>query len=1121
MIRLLSELSRRKTIRVAIAYIVGAWLILQVADIVLPSFDAPGWIMPSLIIVLFAVGLPIAIVLSWIFDITPHGLEKTSDLDAGTKPDEPAPVELKPSIAIPLGSAQRRQVTVLRCTFRLTKNDDAIVDPESLMSNMPVLAEFVEQIAARFSAHVLGNSGPTFELLFGFPVAYENDAMRAIAAGFAIIRDAKSVKTANRDETVLPILSVDSDLVIIDSAAESSTAATVVGSSSMSAAWVQTLVSPGQVGVSSDTFNLLRDSVECETLGQHVNVQTGVASDVYRAVRMSPRDDFVADQGSASHATYGRESEIALIMNRWELLLDGEDQFVVLRGEPGIGKSTVVREVASKVQKDPESLVIPLYCSPFESNNAFHPIIEYMLGPGLGISDTDSEELRTASVSRLLDISGLDVDRFTPLMASLLELHTAESVEGQTTAERSESGETERKAVFQCLLDLFKSAASRKRLLLIIEDLHWADPSTLELVSMMVNEGSETGALFLFTARPTVEMEWGSRSDVTMLDLQKLSRRVTQDLVDSILGEQTLPANVVDSIVAETGGNPLFIEELTRAAAESASDGSTTGLVLPGTLQQSLSSRIDRLGSAKPLLQLCSLLGRKFDYALLKAVSQTENEQALQEELRAIVNAEFLFQKGAVPESTYRFKHILMQETAYSSLLKSTRVELHDHVARILEEQFPDRSEYRPELLAYHYGEGGNPGSAVRYWSLAAKKSLEIYALEEAIERAKAGLTQLKALPESQERDAAEIMLRSMLGKGLLATRGYADPKVAETFGRALELSESIGNAPQLFQLVVGLWMYFFIAGEAEHGPPLARRLVRIADGESSPEKSLQAHYCYGYSLYRLGEYQEAREELELAMKSESDDGDFSSESASGDDTRIHVRVVLAHVLWQQGQDEEAVDMARRGLELAEEIGNPFGLVFASFMNSWLYMHMRDHDAAGVSAQKTIEVAESNGFRFWQPLGHFMQAWSSTDNDDRDSILAGAEKMEQMLKVFVDNGAAMGETSLSLQLAEEFLRAADTERASYWLEYSRKRRKEMGERFLEVDTMRIAAKLALQQGNREEAEELLAAAETSARSAGSISLARRAATDLAVLRVANTAAGAAANDGVETHDTAS
>jgi hypothetical protein len=184
-------------------------------------------------------------------------------------------------------------------------------------------------------------------------------------------------------------------------------------------------------------------------------------------------------------------------------------------------------------------------------------------------------------------------------------------------------------------------------------------------------------------------------------------------------------------------------------------------------------------------------------------------------------------------------------------------------------------------------------------------------------------------------------------------------------------------------------------------------------------------------------------------------------------------------------------------------------------------MHMRDHDAAGISARKTIEVAESNGFRFWQPLGHFMKAWSSTDKDDRDSILEGAEKMEQMLKAFVDSGAAMGETSLSLQLAEEFLRAADTERASYWLEYSKKRRKEMGERFLEVDTMRIAAKLALQQGNREEAEEMLVAAESSARSAGSISLARRAATDLAVLRAANGAAGAAANDGVEAPDTAS
>ena len=693
------ELQRRKTIRVAIAYALGAWIILQVADIVLPSFNAPGWIMPSLIIALVVVGMPLALVLSWFFDITPEGVEKTADLDAD-EDDEPAPVELKPSVAIPLGSAQRRQVTILRCTFRLSKNDEMLSDPEALLSNIPVLAELIEQVSKGFSAHALENSGPTFELLFGYPVAYENDALRAIAASFAILRDARFLSAANRGETIVPILAVHSDLVVIDSSDDASVAATIVGSSSMTAAWIQTHAAPGQVALSSDTFSLLRDSVHCESMGEHTNVQSGVATTIYRALKMSPRSDFIADQGSAGHDTYGRESEIALILNRCDLALDGDDQFIVLRGEPGIGKSTVVRDVAVRVQQDDETLVMPLYCSPFESNNAFHPIVEYMLGPGLGLSGADSEAMRAASVERLLEVSGLDVDRFTPLLASLLELQSVE----KAGSERSETGEVERKAVLACLLDVFKAAARRKNLLLIIEDLHWADPSTLEVVSMLVNDGSESGALFLFTVRPTATLEWESRSDVTMLDLQRLSRRVTEDLVNNILGDRTLPDEILQSIIKETGGNPLFVEELTRAVSETASDESITGLVLPGTLKQSLTSRIDRLGVAKPLLQICSLLGRRFDYELLKAVSQTENETALREELRAIVNAEFLFQKGAVPDSTYRFKHILMQETAHSSLLKSTRIDLHEHVAETLEQGNRRR---RAELVQLNRGPRG------------------------------------------------------------------------------------------------------------------------------------------------------------------------------------------------------------------------------------------------------------------------------------------------------------------------------------------------------------------------------------------------------------------------------
>jgi class 3 adenylate cyclase/tetratricopeptide (TPR) repeat protein len=1114
--RFIHELRRRKTIGTGIAYVIAAWVLVEVSSIVIPAFQGPDWILPTLIIAM-VIGLPVVIVLSWIFDFTTDGLLRTDDLDdlaaekqrrAEDKKVENR--EIKPSVAVPLGSAQRRQVSLLRCTFDLTSGKSAVFDPELMLSMIPELIQLIDRVAEQFSGYCVDRSGSTFEILFGYPAAYENDALRAVAASFAIIREANQLgpgSAASANLKVIPSIAIQSDLVIIQDNENESEAATVIGNASLVAGWLQTLSASNVITLSQDTFELLGNQIKCKALGEHTNAQTGISTNVYQAMELSSREDVLEALGSLTHGIFGRDTEIALVMDRWNLALDGEDQFAVLRGEPGIGKSTLIRDVVRQVQKNEAARVMPMYCSPFETSNAFHPIIEYFLGPGLGLDSTDSEAQRTASIERLLEASGLDVERSAPLIKTLLEFGS----EKDTSPEPAESGEAMRIEMLGCLLALFRAAAKREPLLVIFEDIHWADPSTLEVISMMVNGGSEAGVLCLFTTRPTLSIEWESRSNVTMLDLQRLPRRATENLVNSILGEGTLPAPIIANIVSETGGNPLFVEELTKAVVESveiAGSTDTASLVLPGTLQQSLASRIDHLGSAKPLLQLCSLLGRRFEYSLLKAVSNTENEEALQQELRVIVNSEFLYQEGAVPDSSYRFKHILMQETAYKSLLKSTRIELHARVAAILEKQFPEKLEHRPELFAYHYGEGGQPAKAVMYWTLACKGSLDSIAIREAIEQAENGLKILQALPTSPERDAAEIRLRSMLGKGMLTLRGYADPQVEKAFARALELCEAIGHAPQLFQLLVGLWMYFFIGGDAEHALALARRLVRIAASEASPAKSLQAHYCYGYTLFQMGKLEESRAELEKALSIEEDDDDFSSESASGDDTRVHVRCVLAHVLWHVGQDSRSQQVILEARELAEEVGNPFGIVFASFMSSWLCMLRRDSEDSRRFAEQTTTIAAENGFSFWLPVANFMHAWSTFDGGQTATgkdIQSRIEAMEANADARSGTGATNGETSLILQIAEDMTTAGNLDGAEQRLEELNRQIEKTGERFFETDALRIRGRLAHARGDNNLAEELYAAAESAARQAGCVSLATRAENDLTALR--NTAGG--------------
>ena len=1108
--RFVHELQRRKTIRVSAAYIGVGLVLIAVASDVLTPFQTPDWVLRAVIIAVI-VGLPIAIVLSWIFDITPEGLIRTDgeheapDQATSAQVEEEVVVEeVKPSVAIALGSAQRRQVSLLRCTVGLTEQGMRVNDPEVLRAAIPELDRLFDRIALRFSGYRLDSGGSAFELLFGYPVAFENDAVRAVAAAFAIVRDARNLPLGipgHSDLAIDATIGVDSDLVIIEETDDEASTARVVGSTSETAAWLQSLGPVGTIALSEDTFALLGNTIRCESLGEHTNARTGAASTAYRALELLSPKDALEAHGSILQKVYGRDSEIALIMDRWELAQDGEDQFIVLRGEPGIGKSTLIRKIIAKAKEDESALIMPMYCSPFERSNAFHPIIEFMFGSGLGLESAESDSQRASRVANLLQASGLDADRSAPLMATLLKFGDMH----QTGDDRAPSGEALRKEMLNCLVELFHSAARRGRLLVIFEDIHWADPSTLEFIDMIVNSGSEAGSLCLFTSRPSLNLDWESRSDVTVLDLQRLPRRVTENLIKDILGEVELPGDIIEKILSETGGNPLFVEELTKAVAESADDTmseTSTGLVLPGTLQQSLASRIDRVGTAKPLLQLCSLLWRRFDYELLRAVSHTENEQALQEDLRTIVNAGFLFQEGAIPDSSYRFKHILMQESAQSSLLKSTRVQLHGHIAEILENQFPERTKRQPELLAYHYGEGDEPGKAVMYWAQACKNSLGAYAIRESIEQAESGLHALTAMPESASRDTAEITLRSLHGKGLLTLRGYADPIVEETFGCALTLSESIGQSPELFQIIVGLWMYFFIGQEAEHALALSRRLKRIAQTDPTPARILQAHYCHGYSLYRLGRYADSLSEFEQALIGENAKDDFTSESASGDDTRIHVRCILAHVLWHLGHVQRSLRLLDDARQLAAKLGNPYGVVFATFVSCWMHALRCEPEAAQRYAEDTIAVAEERGFRFFVPLGKFMKAWASFDGGRSASGVDAANRidtMEACLKVYTDAGATNGATWFMLQIAEDRVNIGESDAAELQIERARKYIEDTGERFFESEVLRLSGLVAGARGDDRQAEELLVAAAEMAREAGSISLALRATLNLAEL----------------------
>jgi class 3 adenylate cyclase/tetratricopeptide (TPR) repeat protein len=1071
------EVWRRRVFQVAIPYGVGAWLLVQIAEIVLDAFETPAWVMQGLL-TLLVLGFPVAVILAWVFDITPKGsVVRTGPMPEQAEEDpEPAP-----AVSLEMGDSERRQVTVLSCAYEFAESREFEIDPEYLQDSHAALEAISSRLAERFNAYQLPSGAEELTLAFGYPQAHGGDGRRAVAAGLALIRDVENSPELQSDAGVSAFtarVGVATGLVVVDESNPADRNVTIVGQVLRRANWLESLAAPGTLLIGPQTRKLVESRFQLEAAGSHAQPQTGGEITVYRVhAPLAPTDFFAGDL-----LLTGRDDEMSLLEDRWEDTLEGEGQFVVLRGKAGIGKSSLVNAFYKRVAESAENVIIPCQCSPYERHNPLAPLIQLIQGPVLQFSDQDSSEVRLQKLVEFMERQPMDTAETIPLLANLLSLDA-----GTQFAPPSSSAQVVRLQTLALLLDMICQAAEKSPVLMIMEDLHWADPTTLEWVQMMIDRGAVPGLFALFSARPHFKADWTKRSYVLTHGLLPLGRRDARNLVHSTEGADELPESIVDRIVSETDGNPLYIQELTRAVLESdawrtslekGTPDAMTWLEIPATLQDSLAARVDNLGEAKGLLQLCSVLGREFSYDLLKLVSGTENEAALKEELSRIVKAELLFQRGIFRNLTYTFKHILIQETAYNSLLKSKRRELHRRTARVLEQETPDVAKRQPALLAHHYGEAGDLEKAVAYWTIASQKSLTRFANEEAMAQSRRGIEMLKAVPKSPHSAALEVPLQSALGYALLASNGYAHPDVRKAFTRALELCEQIGDAPQLFKIAVGLWMYYIIASRMDEALDLGQRLLRIAESTQHPVQHMQAHYCLAFTQYYRANLLASKLMMETALEGEVEGCDYSSMSPIGDDWRIHVRVILAHVYWHLGQVKAGEKLVREANAIAKERKHPWGIVFAAFQSAWFHQMQGQPEATLKYSAEVIRIAEEKGFGFWLPLTNFLSGWAESRRSNscmapKDS--SGTEKMKASLDQYRAIGSGAGASCCLFMLAEDYIWLGRYDEAAVELENARTFLRETGENFFEPEYHRLHGRIHLDRyrdsGQTEELDE--------------------------------------------------
>jgi predicted ATPase len=719
------------------------------------------------------------------------------------------------------------------------------------------------------------------------------------------------------------------------------------------AARLQGLAAPNTIVISAATHRLVQGFFACHALvlqtlkGVNTPVQ---AYCVLGASGAQSRLDVAHPRGLTP--LVGREAEVALLCERWAQARDGLGQVVLLSGEAGIGKSRLVQVLKEHVAAEPHAC-IEWYCSPYTEQSALYPVMTHLhrllrLPPEAPLQ----KKLRT--LEEVLAAYGFTLPEVVPLFATLLSLPLPERYAPLTLTPQRQKQQT-----LEAVLAWLLAEATRQPVLFIVEDLHWVDPSTLEWLSLLVDQGPTARILTLLACRPEFRPPWGFRAHLTPLTLHRLPHPQVAQMIGRVAGGKALPPEVVQQIVTKTDGVPLFVEELTKMVLESGLlqeredrydlTGPLPSLAIPATLQDSLMARLDRLTTVKAVAQLGATIGRTFSSALLRAVAPLD-EATVQHGLRQLVEAELVYQRGVGPQATYLFKHALIQDAAYQSLLRSTRQQYHQRIAQVLEAQFPETVTTQPELLAHHYTEAGLTEQAIPYWQRAGQRALERSATPEAIQHLTTSLALLAMLPETLARAQQELDLRLALGSALIATKGYAAPEVEQTYARARALCAQVGDTPQLFPALQGLCQFYYGRGAFPTARELGEQLYRLAQREAAPTHLLEAHDALGSTLFYLGDYPTAWTHLEQGIARTDPTAERALALRHGVALGVRCLAIAANVLWCLGYPEQAMRRSQEALALAQALAHPYSLALAQF---WaVYLHCRRREALAALAMQ-------------------------------------------------------------------------------------------------------------------------------------------------------------------------
>jgi len=877
-----------------------------------------------------------------------------------------------------ISSAERRQLTVMICDLVGSAALSSQLDPEDLREIIAAYHRVVAEVVAGFDGLVVKYMVDGVLAYFGYPQAHEDDAERAVRAGLSLIAaiGRLNVKSAKLQVQVgiATGLVVVGDLIGDGSVQEQS----VAGEAPHLAARMKTLAEPDTVAISAGTHRLVGNFFEYRDLGT-VEVN-GIARPLsaWRVLRPSAvASRFEALRGSVLSPLVGRDEEIDLLLRRWVRAKAGDGQVLLISGEPGIGKSRVAAELEKRLQTE-QHFCLRYFCSPYHQDSALYPFID-QLGQAARFERDDPPATRLEKLEALL-AGTAPPDEDVAILADLLLLPASEP---RPLPDLSSQRRKER--TLEALIRQLAGLTRQHHVLMIFEDAHWIDPTSRELLDLVVEHIRSLPVLLILTFRPEFQPPWTGEPQVTMLTLNRLDRRDRTALVEQVAGGKSLPDQVIDQIADRTDGIPLFVEELTKSVLESGLlrhdgdryvlDGAFPPFAIPASLHDSLMARLDRLGPvARDVAQLGAVLGREFTYELARHVADHSD---LDTALRQLTVAGLLFCRGVLPQSSYLFKHTLVQEAAYGTLLRGRKQELHARTAIVLEEQFAELVERQPELLAHHHTEAGNSEQAVLWWQKAGQRAVRLSGNIEAIAYFGRAVKLISLLPENRERDLRELEIRIELGTALFGTKGYAATELAENYTRAWTLCESSGSSEHALAVLWGQYLAeppgkAFMPGQTKK----AERFVQLAQRQGDAGLQVIGHRMLGGCLVSEGEFIAGRRHLECGVALydwEKHKG--LSVTFGAINPCISCLATLSLVLQYLGYPDQAAKSGERAVEEAKRLGQFNTLGVALHLVGRFRAFRREEEQVRILAGQLLALSRMHGSAEWELVAEILLGW--------------------------------------------------------------------------------------------------------------------------------------------------